>query len=186
MTCYNLIFPIWLLLTPLFIPLSPVLGLITGPVPTILVLAGNFAVDFGVTALALKLQRVEGIKDRVLKVIARVWLLGFAADFLGGLPLLLVMFMYDTLAEAFDVAPEWFYQTFERPICYDSPYTSAPATALVCACLLVSAALIYRFNLKWGLKKAGLTDGQRKKTALLLAMLTAPYAFLLPTNLFFR
>jgi hypothetical protein len=59
------------------------------------------------------------------------------------------------------------------------------AFVLVVIAILLSAYLIYRFDL-YLLKRAGLPEGQSKTSALWLAVVTAPYLFLLPSEILYR
>lgn len=45
------------------------------------VLGGNLAVDWLVTALALRWQKIPNVKKKSLAVLLRVWLAGFAGRF---------------------------------------------------------------------------------------------------------
>ena len=176
-TCYNLIFPVWLLFSPWGLPALAVFGFIGVPI----MLIGNYAVDWLVTALGMRLAHVDNIKDRVWSVSTRVWLLGYAADALSSLPLLVIMM--DPIKEP--TRQEWFYQNIERPICYGNPYASPLALLILASCLLLAGVLIYFFNMKWGLKNAKLEQREKRRVALTLALLTMPYTFLIPTSWFY-
>ncbi|MDD6202367.1 MAG: hypothetical protein PUB13_05425 [Lachnospiraceae bacterium] len=79
---------------------------------------------------------------------------------------------------------DWWYTNFTNPVSYN-PFSSFFAFLWVTCCITLTAVLIYFFNDRWCLKKAGLEDGQRKAVALSLAAFTAPYLFYLPTEFFF-
>ena len=66
---YNVMFPIWLLW--LF------------PFTWIVVLPGNFIVDLLVIVLTMRHLKVDDVKAKAKKVILKVWLMGFVADFIG-------------------------------------------------------------------------------------------------------
>ena len=173
-TCYNLIFPVWLLFSPLGMPILVWLGPLGGWL-VLAMLAGNFAVDWLVTALGLKLAGVGDIRQRVWRVILRVWLFGYAADAVSILPLILLM--------RHPAESDWFDANIEFPLLYGNPFTSPPALLILAACLLLAGVLIYFFNMKWGLKNANLEQRDRRRVALTLALLTMPYTFLIPTSL---
>ncbi|WP_332238180.1 hypothetical protein [Sporolactobacillus sp. KGMB 08714] len=59
-------------------------------------------------------------------------------------------------------------------------YTSPLSVALFCLAILISAVLTYRLDLV--LLKKRMSTKQAKRMALLFAVFTAPYAFLIPTS----
>lgn len=79
---------------------------------------------------------------------------------------------------------DWIYHNIHSYF-YNSIWEGPLALAYTLAAILAGGALIYRFNNNWALESAELTDSQRKRTALTLAALTAPWLFLLPTKLFY-
>jgi len=160
---YNLILPLFLLLWPPVLLMLPVFGGIPGGALLLAVVFGNLLVDWLVTALALRWQKIPNVRKKSLAVLIRVWLAGFAADFLCGLLLIIIMFV--TLA--------------------GNIYESAYALAVTLAAVLIGGWLIYCFNINWALEPAELTEPQRKRTALALAVLTAPWLFLVPTEWFY-
>ncbi len=168
----NVIFPVWLLLSPLVLPLSP---LIPAFLPVfLLTLVGNFIIDFLVVWLALRFQGVPNAARRTKSVIIPVWLCGFLADIAGSLLMLVA-----------GICTSDVYYDFHSALMYKSVFTCIPALIYALCCLIVSAALIYRFNCRAALKAADIDDKTRRHTALALAIITAPWTFLLPTNLFF-
>lgn len=172
---YNLIFPIWLMLTPLFWPFA---AWLTGPLAILFViipLAGNFAVDWLVCRLAMGLQKIEAARQKTGRVILRVWLCGFAADIIGCLPLLFPL----------KLDKDWFYQNIERQAYYGNPFDSVWAVLYLLGCIFLASVAIYCLNMRFCLKAADLEPGQKKRTALALAVFTAPWFFLLPTSLFY-
>ena len=66
---YNVLFPIWMLV--LF------------PLTWLIVLPGNFIIDFTVVALTMRFLKLPDIIKTTKAVILRVWLMGFVADFIG-------------------------------------------------------------------------------------------------------
>ena len=163
---YNVIFPIWLL------------WLI--PTTWIIVLPANFVIDLLVVVLTLKHLKVSDVRQHAKKVILRVWIMGFVADFIGTFAMLLSNLIdFENRA-----LRDWWYENITNAVSYN-PFQSVFAFLWVTICILLTAFFIYLFNCKWCLKKAELEDGQRKKVALLLAVFTAPYLFYLPTQWFF-
>lgn len=85
---YNMIFPIWLILTPL---LWPPLAFMVGPFALLIIFVmifGNLGVDWLVVCLAMHWQKVENAKEKAAAVLCRVCLCGFAADTIAGLALM--------------------------------------------------------------------------------------------------
>ncbi|MBQ4524424.1 MAG: hypothetical protein IJA10_16010, partial [Lachnospiraceae bacterium] len=68
-TLYNLVFPVWLLW---IVPLT-----------WIVVLPVNFFIDLLVVVVTMKYLKISDMKQKAKAVIVRVWLMGFAADFIG-------------------------------------------------------------------------------------------------------
>lgn len=156
---YNIIFPIWILW------LVPPIWFIA--------LAGNFIIDFLVLALTLRVLRVENRRELARKLVWKVWILGFLAD-LVGVAALLPSQMVAWGAEFIPV---------QRAIAYD-PLGSGWAFLWVGAAVLIAAACIYWFDRGLALKNAQLAEEQKRKLALSMAVVTAPYLFYLPMKWF--
>lgn len=56
---------------------------------------------------------------------------------------------------------------------------------VVLICLLVSALLIYLLNRHFSFRGLDITKRQRHWLSLVLAIVTAPWGFLIPTSLFY-
>ena len=172
---YNMIFPIWLILTPL---LWPPLAFMVGPFALLIIFVmifGNMGVDWLVVRLAMHWQKIENAKEKAAAVLCRVCLCGFAADTIAGLALMFAPRLFSD--------SDWFYQNVERPAFYGNLFESVWAVLYVSAGILIAAVAIYCFNRFYCLKRANLTLRQTQLTALALAVLTAPWLFLLPTSL---
>lgn len=163
---YNVIFPIWLLWML--------------PMTWIVVLPANFVIDLLVVVLTMKYLKIPSIKQNAKAVILRVWLMGFAADFIGTLAMFVsVLIDFDNQT----VWGNWWYSHITNAVSFN-PFDNIFAFVWVTVCVLLTAFFIYFFNYKWCLKKADLNDAQKKKIALSLAVFTAPYLFYLPTKWF--
>ena len=160
---YNVMFPIWILW--LF------------PLTWIVVLPANFIIDLLVVVLAMKYWKMTDIKVKAKKVIFRVWIMGFVADIIGSL------FMF--VGNLIDLGNDWIYDKIVAPLC-TNPFESIWALLWATACTALTGFLIYQFNKSWCLKKADLTEEERKKVAMALAIFTAPYLFYLPTIWFYN
>ena len=165
-TLYNVVFPIWLLL--LF------------PTVWIVVLPANFIIDSLVLLLAFAVCKLSGRKSLYQQSILKVWGLGFLADIIGTILLLLTQFM-DRMVDESSAFGRWFYDNIASAVAYN-PFKNLYAFLVVLLAVALSGFLIYVFNYKIALKKWPVEDLQRKKAALLLAVLTAPYVFFVPTS----
>ena len=154
---YNVIFPVWLLW---FLPVT-----------WIVVLPANFVIDLTVLFLTLKYLKIDNRKEICKKSILRVWLCGFAADIIGSI----IMFMPTLLDVNYD-----FINSINM-----NPFESVGALIYVTICLFLAAACIFLFNYKFCLNHSGLDLEQKKKVALSVAIVTAPYLFYLPTEWFY-
>ena len=157
---YNVIFPIWLLL------FFPQLWIISLP--------ANFLIDLAVFYFTLRCLKISQRKALCKKSILKIWLIGFASDFVGGF----FMLFFNLFDVVFDFSAE-----FMNAICYN-PFSRLDAFLWTCLSALVSGMLIYFLNKFITLRKLELTASQKHKLALSLAVLTAPYLFFLPTALF--
>ena len=161
-TLYNILFPIWLLVwipSPLWLLLVPL----------------NFVIDYVVLYKSLPdgVPRKAFCNTYAWKICAA----GFAADFIGSL-FLFAAFMI-TSSHKLDSL---------RPISHGlglNPFESFAAFLIVVCSILLAAYCIYRFDL-YLLKRAGLSEEQGRKSALWLATATAPYLFLLPSEILYR
>lgn len=153
----NVLFPVWMFYTPLGFALSPLLvGIILG---------GNFVWDSLMLLLAFACLRLPDKKRLYRRSILRVWLCGFAADLLAACPLL-VWSIYGRSPYHFMAWDLW-----------DLPYL-LPFVAL-------GGALVYGFNRFFALRKLDADRQTVHRIALLLAVLTAPYTFLIPSSLLY-
>ena len=69
---YNMIFPIWLILTPL---LWPPLAFMVGPFALLIIFVmifGNLGVDLLVVRLAIHWQKIENAKEKACAVLPRI------------------------------------------------------------------------------------------------------------------
>ncbi|HFL3828422.1 TPA: hypothetical protein ACG3RW_003779 [Clostridioides difficile] len=162
---YNLIFPIWFLL---FFP--PVI---------LLTLAGNFIIDSLVIIACFFVYKLANsgleLKTFYKGSILKTWLYGFLADFIGASILFLLGLCGDTLGLSYELT---------SAICYD-PFSHPLAVIIILGAILVSAIFVFFFNYKYSFKKLIEEKALRFKIALILAIITAPWTFLLPTKWFY-
>lgn len=155
---YNVIFPIWMLF------LFPVVWLIALP--------GNLIIDCAVvlfTLMALKHTQKKAVLKQVWR---KIWLLGFAADFVGVALLLPAMFLAGYLPEPWD---RWV-----NPVMYNC-WKSPVALLWTAAAVALAGWAIYCFDKRAMESCDLLTDRERHIVALTLAVVTAPWMFFIPT-----
>ena len=155
----NIIFPAW--------------ALFVFPFAWAVILPANFIIDSVVVVIALKLLRASNIKILYKKMIFKVWGLGFAADILGSISLMIILGFADDIT-----------RMKYRGLSYDP--TSYPlGLILISIAVLISGILIYAFNYYGHFKELDMEPDQKKKLALSLAIVTAPYLMFLPTDLIY-
>ncbi|MCD8162837.1 MAG: hypothetical protein LUE09_05210 [Synergistaceae bacterium] len=122
--------------------------------------------------------------EKVKTVILKVWLCGFAADFIGTVGMLSTLFM-DGGSFGGGVG-NWLRRNVAAAV-ERNHFDSIFSLLWVAGCVALAAFFIYLFNYSFCLSKAGLEEGEKKKLALSLAVFTAPYLFFffLPTEWLF-
>ncbi len=158
---YNVIFPVWLI----FI-LPPII---------LLVIPSNFIIDSLVLLIGFKALKIANSLPIYKKTILKVWGWGFLVDILGSMLLLATQFL--------DFSDFW-YEEFLKPIAWN-PFSKPLALIYTLAVVAICGFLIYLGNYRLVFRKADLEQAQKKRLSILLAVLTAPYLFLLPTSLFY-
>ena len=156
---YNVLFPVWILV---FFPSW--LWLILIP--------GNYLIDRTVLYFSLK----EGERNAFCRKHSwKICLAGFSADFVGAL------FLFAVSLAA----------TMIQPVNNDyanyllmNHFRSFPALVTVIAAIALSGVLIFLLDRKI-LEKAGLSGEAAHHSALVLALVTAPYLFLIPASLIY-
>ena len=156
-TLYNILLPIWLLW------IFPQVWLI--------VLPGNLAVDVLVLLLALAVLGHSGKRAVVKALWWKLWLLGFAADAVGVGWMVLGMF---TAA----YGQGWWAENLTDIT--GSPFRTPLALAWTLAGVAIAGVCIYFLDRRSLRRCSELEDRQRHGAALALAVLTAPWLFLVP------
>lgn len=157
---YNILFPIWLL--------------IWFPLLWIVLIPANYAIDYLVLYLSLK-----GNTDQKALCRNNTWkvcLVGFLADFVGSALLFPVMLLGGA------GAPRWLQEVGSALNL--NPFESVASFLITAAAVFLSAVVIYLVD-KIVLRKAGLQERQVRKSALLLAVFTAPYLFFIPSRILY-
>jgi len=119
---------------------------------------------------------VENYMEITTAKMWRTWGLGFAADAIGAAILFFLSVILGELAPAT-------YDLFGHAL-YLNPFTSPLALIIMVLVIALVGVLIYWFNYSYVFSSTALTKKEQKRVCLMLAVLTAPYLFLLPTALF--
>lgn len=172
---YNMILPPFLLMAFL-----PHLWLIS--------LAGNFIIDSLMVLIIslIMLRKISG--EFYKKTILKVWLLGFASDFIGIIYLVFVS-QVAYFSDAYDSNQEnniiRKYLAGGNMAFNHDDTSSFWAVVYLASGILVAAIFVFLFNYFISFRKINLTKKQRLLSSIILAVCTAPYTFLLPSELFY-
>lgn len=158
LTLYNVIFPLWIVM---FLP------------PFILVvLFGNLLLDAAVILLGLRAAGWKIERPALVSYILKAWGLGFLADVAGAMLLLALT--------ATNLAERWVEGYYLLSI-----WNSPAAVLFYLSVIAFSGAIIFWGN-KYFCAEAGVPEDVARKVATLMGIITAPWAFLIPTTLFHR
>ena len=160
-TLYNILLPIWILV---FWPSW--LWLILIP--------ANYLIDRIVLRWSLGDMLEKGLFCR--RHTWKICIAGFIGDAVGAL-ILFAFFMASALLEESPVSE--IFQDLAYGVGFN-PFSDILAFLIVAAAVLVAMLVIYLLD-RWILKRAGLDAEQAKKSALRLAVITAPYLFFFPS-----
>ena len=132
--------------------------------------------------LSSKLIKIENPMAIIKKSLAKTVALGFVADIIATAVLMILSFGITGTRNTF---AKWFHDNISIPILND--YYETPWGILVIILAVMFAGfLVYVFNRKFSFKNTDLSESQIKKVSLTLAIITAPYLFLIPTNVFYN
>ena len=165
---YNVLFPLWFLLLV--------------PISWLIVIPANFVIDLLALLLAMKLLRMPDIGKNLKSAVLKSWLAGFAADLIGGGAMFLSVLAGEFLP---DPVRSWVYHNITEAVMVN-PFSSVGGFLWTAVCVALAGGIIYLLNLKFCLKKTTLSLAQKRKLALAMALVTAPYLFFLPTTLLYR
>lgn len=157
---YNIFFPFWSLF------LFPPFFLLSLPV--------NFLIDSVVFLLAAKTLKLQNLKSMYKKSIWKIRGFGFLADIIGAIFLFLSNYIKDRLElpDAFLVGVNY------------NPRGHRASLLWTIIALLISGFLIFYFNYRRSFSTTNLSDRDKRKLALRLAIFTAPYIFLVSLSRF--
>lgn len=165
---YNVLFPLWFLLLV--------------PISWLIVIPANFVIDLLALLLAMKLLRMPDIGKNLKSAVLKSWLAGFAADLVGGGAMFLSVLAGEFLP---DPVRSWVYHNITEAVMVN-PFSSVGGFLWTAVCVALAGGIIYLLNLKFCLKKTTLSLAQKRKLALAMALVTAPYLFFVPTVLLYR
>ena len=129
---YNVFFPI------LFLLLFPITWLIAMPI--------NFVIDSIVILLSLKFLKIDDIFQKYKKVILKVFLFGFFADFVGAVFLFVFTSLVGRLEEQSGIF-KWINEKIIESM-MRSPFENIYAFLLVAIAVIIAGLCIYYLNLK--------------------------------------
>lgn len=144
--------------------LFPIWMLFLWPGVWLILLPGNFLIDSLVLLLAMTALGYAGRKAVWKSAIFKVWGFGFAADLVGAGITLGLMLLLDRLV------PQW--NTFLFP----------GGQLLVLPGIVIAGVLIYLLNRRFSFRRTALTAEQIHRLSLALAVFTAPYTLLIPSE----
>lgn len=125
------------------------------PVSWLVIIPGNLIIDSLVLTISMFALKIVDKKQWYKRYIFKIYAFGMLADLIGAAYLFLLMMV------------------FEAGQMGDELYLTIPA-------LIISAALIFVFNYFITFRKT--EREQRLKLALIFAVVTAPYTFLIPSS----
>ncbi len=157
---YSFLFPFWLMV---FKP----------SVLWFLILPANFVWDSVVLILALKLFKVNGVRETWKKAIIKVWFFGFLADLAGAGILFLSGQEWG----------DWWKEYIAGPVARN-PYDNWYSLLYTVSALLITGFLAYLFNRYMVFQRIDMERKKRRTLSFILAAFSVPYLFLIPTGLF--
>ena len=136
----------------------------------------NFLIDSVVFLLVAKTLKLANLKNIYKKNIWKIRGFGFLADIIGAIFLFLSNYIKDRLelSNAFLVGVNY------------NPRGHRASLLWTIIALLISGFLIFYFNYRWSFSETNLSDQDKRKIALRLAIFTAPYIFLVSLSRFWR
>lgn len=157
---YNILLPIWILY------FFPQVWFITLP--------GNLIIDCGVLLITLAVLKHTGKKAVLKQLRWKFWLLGFLADFMGAL--FLFGFWYLSLLP--DPVGSWVDQVLSAA--FLNPFRTLSGFLYTLSGVAIAGVCIYFFDKRAMRSCALLDERQRHIIALTMAIVTAPWTFLIP------
>ncbi|MCH5296476.1 MAG: hypothetical protein J1E85_02280 [Ruminococcus sp.] len=168
---YNVIFPIFMLF-------------IFNPFLLIFSLCGNFIIDSIVLLIISFLFYKKLSLQFYISNIFKVWLFGFFSDFVGLFYLIMVSLLSNaSYYDGDDLGKQILSGVYSAT--NQSHFDSFWGFAFIMSGIIISAAIIFLMNYIFTFNKLDISKKQKLFSALILAVSTAPYTFLLPKELFY-
>ena len=167
---YNLLLPFWILI---FVPSW--LWLVLIPL--------NYVLDRIILLWSLGDMPEKGLFCR--KHTWKVCLVGFLGDMIGAVLMVGAIFLTALPGALSDQVDE---HPFLDKIMYGvgfNPFSNILSLIIALAAIFLAGLIIYLID-KAVLKKVGLSSEQAKKSALRIALITAPYLFLFPSSILYK
>ena len=159
---YNILFPVWLLV---FLPTYL----------WFLLIPANYLID--ALVLWLSIRKISSLSYKsALKKTWRICLVGFAADLAGALFLLLISYLDLNY---------WWWKNLQYSVMWN-PFSSILGLIVTLLGIALSAILIYYLDKRILSKMDVVPQEQISRVAMNLAVFTAPYLFLFPSNLLYK
>ena len=156
---YNVLFPIWVLM---FWPTPPVI---------LITLFGNLAIDCGVLYVTLRVLKHPQKKEVMKGLWPKFWGYGFLADIIGAVWLWVTLCFFDILNLSFHL---------NFSIILLNPWRDPLSFLWTLSGVAVAGVCIYLFD-KRAMKNCDLLDQRQIRIiALTMAIVTAPWLFLVP------
>lgn len=165
---YNVMFPIWML--------------IFFPQVWLVVIPANFIIDSLVLLVMFRLMVPgESLGRLWRRSILRVVLIGFFSDFIGAVPLVVIVFGGTWLGNNLP-APAADALGMVMAQVMGNPFASGWAFLIISVFVLLAGFCIYKLNCWFSLCRLNLSRKQEKRIALVLAVVTAPWLYYLPLS----
>lgn len=167
---YNMIMPIWM--TFIF------------PFTWFIILPFNYIVDSLALYITMKILKLKQKKIIYKISIFKIWILGFISDFIGVSILFIPILINNIFNLDLGYKKGLVYIIMDKLMEVTlNPFDNIYSIVLTTIAVVISAICIYFFNYNYSLKEAFnskyITDIERKKIALFVAIFTAPYLFYL-------
>jgi hypothetical protein len=164
-TLYNVMFPIWFLLV--------------FPVAWLVVVPANFVIDSLVLLAGLSWLGIDGKKDVYRRAIVRIVAFGFLSDLAGAL------LLFATVLSSSVLPTSQLLGDVQRAVSMD-PWSHPLGLLIVTAAVAIAGALIYALNLRFALAGTKLAPPTKRRLCVVLAVVTAPWVFYVPSALLYR
>ena len=140
--------------------LPPFMIVMLAPPWVIISLVGNFLIDSLLLIVLLAVFVKKSIGKQYIRTIFKVWGLGYASDFIGMLFLLIPFILPSSMVPDLD----------------DKVFITVG--------IMIASVCIFIFDYFVSFRKCGFTKMQRLVASISFAVITAPYTFLLPEEVF--